>query len=351
MVRSNASANLNVNYGSTSSAPPPYDPSSGLPQHNDNRPSSAYPSSNSHFGPLGILKIVTQWMKSRSFLVLLTVLVTVGLCMHAMPVTYCDSPLDRGVRQRIRERWNKELLEHQQQVSKREFIQSQWKWEDERHAELVREWEYERVQHESELEEREHREEEEHKHRLAARRRNWQYEQIRHDLELKERARREDEERKRLDLFWGHLEAHQCKTFGAREYTAVLMNLPIEWGWVLGVEACKVTPLEIHGIRLMPKSCEFRGNGIVVGLWEVDQFEPDCKPLWIWYKDKGCAANGSGKKVIEQYLENIPSGGDWREFCATAPARFDEMQFIGAHWCTPANNGAWGYWEIDDANC
>ena len=29
----------------------------------------------------------------------------------------------------------------------------------------------------------------------------------------------------------------------------------------------------------------------------------------------------------------LPSGGDWREFCATTPAHFYDMEFIGAHNC------------------
>ena len=36
---------------------------------------------------------------------------------------------------------------------------------------------------------------------------------------------------------------------------------------------------------------------------------------------------------IEHYLENLPRGGDWREFCATTPARFHELEFSGAQEC------------------
>jgi hypothetical protein len=36
---------------------------------------------------------------------------------------------------------------------------------------------------------------------------------------------------------------------------------------------------------------------------------------------------------IEHYLENIPSGGDWKEFCATTPASFRGMHFTGAQFC------------------
>jgi hypothetical protein len=143
-----------------------------------------------------------------------------------MPVTYCNDPADPQVRERIREEWSKDFFEHEKQVAERLVVEARWAWEDERHAVQLREWEHERIQHE---------------------------------LELEERARREEEERRRLGLFWGHVEAHQCKTYGTREYTAVLMNLPMNWEQ--RVEACKATPLEVHGITHMPKSCEDKVRG------------------------------------------------------------------------------------------
>ena len=30
---------------------------------------------------------------------------------------------------------------------------------------------------------------------------------------------------------------------------------------------------------------------------------------------------------------NLPEKSDWREFCATTPAHFDHMQFLGAQEC------------------
>ena len=149
--------------------------------------------------------------------------------MTTMPVTYCNDPADPQVRERIREEWNKEYLEHDKQ---RGVIKAQWAWEDEQHTTQLREWEQERVQHERELE---------------------------------ERAQREDEERTRLNLFWGHVETHQCKTYGTREYSAVLMNLPRNWERLL--EACKATPLEIHGITQMPKICEDKVCDIHWKMW------------------------------------------------------------------------------------
>ena len=170
--------------------------------------------------------------------------------MCTMPVTYCDDPADPQVRQRIHEEWRKEELEHEKQAVDREIVKARWTWEDEQHVALLREWERERTQHEQEVKERTRREDVEH----AARFHEWERERVQHEWELKERAQREEEERKRMDLFWGRVEAHQCKTYGTREYTAVLMNLPVDCEW--RVQACKATPLEIHGIARLPKSCE-----------------------------------------------------------------------------------------------
>ena len=145
---------------------------------------------------------------------LVTFFITLGLALSTIPFKYCDDPVDPQVRERIRGEWAKEELEH-------EIVRARWVREDQQHAALLHEWEHERVQHEQ---------------------------------ELKERARREEEERKQLNLFWGRVEAHQCKTYGTREYTAVLMNLPGDLKW--RVQACKATPLEVHGISQYPKSCE-----------------------------------------------------------------------------------------------
>lgn len=105
-------------------------------------------------------------------------------------------------------------------------------------------------------------------------------------VHLKSRWHWEDEEHEALlreweqldtwpngDLFWGHVEAHPCNILhGTREYTAVLMNLPTEWERFHGlpVEACEVTPLEIHGAKLMPKSCDDRVSSARTSRWKMD---------------------------------------------------------------------------------
>ncbi|KAG6379349.1 hypothetical protein JVT61DRAFT_11811 [Boletus reticuloceps] len=59
-------------------------------------------------------------------------------------------------------------------------------------------------------------------------------------------------------MFWGGIEAHTCTTYATREYTAQLMNLPTTWEH--RVEACKATPLEVHGVSYLPKSCEDKAS-------------------------------------------------------------------------------------------
>lgn len=138
--------------------------------------------------------------------------------MCIMPVTYCNDPADPQAHQLIHEEWRREELERE---VVREVVEARWAREDEQHAALPREWERERAQHER---------------------------------ELKERAQHEEEEHKRMGLFWSRVEMHQCKSYGTREYSAVLMNLPVDCEW--RVEVCKATPLEIRGITRLPKSCE-----------------------------------------------------------------------------------------------
>jgi len=170
--------------------------------------------------------------------------------------------------------------------------------------------------------------------------------------EVEERERREEEERQRRHMFWGHVQPHTCTTYATREYTAQLMNLPRNWGHRL--DACRATPLEIRGISYLPKTCEDRGPGFVIGRWGINEREPDCTTFWDEYHDKGCSSPGSGKKYITHKLMNLPDDwkkADWKEFCATTPAYFNNMQFPGAQECFTSVFGVYGQWEIDDSNC
>ena len=180
-----------------------------------------------------------------------------------MHFVYC--PPDPATRDAIRLDWEAEktqhdVLQHEWELKSRGQAEKeeQWKQATERHegdvAQRIREeherqykarqeWTREIEQHMREIEKMRSREREE----REKEREKWR-------REVEERDRREEEERQKLRMFWGNVEAHTCTTYATREYTAQLMNLPRAWKH--RVDACKVTPLEIHGISYLPKTCE-----------------------------------------------------------------------------------------------
>jgi len=287
---------------------------------------------------------------------------TTNLWLH---FTHC--PLDASTRDAIRRDWDVEMVRHASLLEEwrleqqaHAVVEEEWKrqvkWHDkeverrveeesERQQKVREGWARETEQHRRQQEQAERREND----RQEQARRRWHHEVEDHDRIVEERRKHEEEERQKLNMFWGQVKAHTCTTYATREYTAELMNLPASWEH--RVEACKVTPLEVHGISYLPKSCEDKGPGIVLGRWEVDQHEPDCASYWNRYKDKGCTSPGSGKRRIEHYLENIPDGCDWREFCATTPAQFNGLEFSGPHECYQYKSATYGLWEIDDTKC
>ncbi|KAG2116128.1 hypothetical protein DEU56DRAFT_905211 [Suillus clintonianus] len=256
-----------------------------------------------------------------------------------------NDPLDPDVRDRIRKEWDIELRQHQEEVLKRIDTQKRWRLEDHDRIILREQWGTEVEEHNHQIEVRKKREEEE-RNRIRER---WGREVEGHDREVEERRRREEEERLRLNMFWTDLKSHTCTSYGTREYTARLVNVPSNYN--RRVEACMATKVQIHGTEYTPKWCEDHGPNNVIGHWEVDQHEPDCASYWSWYKDYGCISPGSGQRRIEHYLENLPSGGDWKEFCATTPVSFRGMHFMGAEFCFQKNYGTYGNWVFDDESC
>ncbi|KAF9235732.1 hypothetical protein BU15DRAFT_77661 [Melanogaster broomeanus] len=233
------------------------------------------------------------------------------------PLTYCNDPLDPDVRDRIRNEWDYEWRQHEALAHIHRQQEERWKKDEIAHERLIREWAQERDAH---------------------------------DREIKEREAREEAERLRLNLVWVNEESHSCITYGTREYTARLANVPS--GYKRGVEACKKTPLVIHDVSYLPHTCKDNGPGGIVGSWRVNQGQPDCTPFWGDYKDKGCTAVGSGKRRIEHHLVNLPTGGDWKEFAAATPVRFNGLQFSGAEEAFKSFwGGVYGLWEIDDHEC
>lgn len=285
--------------------------------------------------------------RHRSFCVYVT-LIALSIVAITLVISFINpsnDPLDPDVRDRIRREWNIELRQHQKEVLERITTRHHWDLEDEDRIRLHEQWQTEGEEHKRDMEERRRREEQE---RIVLREK-WGREVEEHEREAEERRRHEEEERLRLNMFWTDVTSHTCTTYATREYTARLVNVPSYYN--RRVEACMATPVMIHGAEYTPKWCEDHGPGNVIGHWEVDQHEPDCASFWIWYKDFGCISPGSGQRRIEHYLENIPSGGDWKEFCATTPASFRGMHFTGAEFCFNKNHATWGHWVVDDESC
>ncbi|KIM65862.1 hypothetical protein SCLCIDRAFT_1211867 [Scleroderma citrinum Foug A] len=265
------SSNRGPNYGTartTPGAPPPYSPGLQPTNEQPNRQpfgGSAYATPHNIPGPsppesfdeyrhpeaCPLLSKQNRGAVAKTWVIItITCLVTLAFCSSTMPVTWCDDPVDPGVRHRILKEWETKERQYEHERYERDQQRLQWELEDMKHAERLSEWEQERLLHEE---------------------------------ELRQRQRREEEERVRLNLAWARVEAHHCTTYATREYTAQLTNLPADYKYRL--DACRVTPLEIHGITYTPRRCEEHGQ-TVIGYWEVNENEPDCRPWWNWYKDK-----------------------------------------------------------------
>ncbi|KAI6025136.1 hypothetical protein PISMIDRAFT_672937 [Pisolithus microcarpus 441] len=264
----------------------------------------------------------------------------------------------------LRMEWSLEEKHHEEHTKQRrqreeeyeENMRQEWKREIEDHmkhqAEERLRWEVEEENHLQEMEQwrtKWQQEEENHHRAMEQQRAEWRWEVEEHDRLERERRDQEKLERQKMDMFWDQVEAHHCTTYATREYTAYLANLPVDYPHRM--EACKETPLEIHGRKHLPKYCEDHGPGTVIGRWEVNHNEPDCVSFWNWFKDKGCTSEQSGRRRFEHYLENLPFGSDWREFCATTPVSFHGMHFPGAEICFQYNLGTYGHWEIEDSSC
>ncbi|KAG1748334.1 uncharacterized protein EDB91DRAFT_1245042 [Suillus paluster] len=276
------------------------------------------------------------------------------------------------------EQWGREVEEHERDVAdevlKRIDTQVRWRLEDDERNRLREQWGCEVEKHKQEVEETRKREEEErirlreqwgreveeHKNDMAERqkregkerirlRKQWEREEEEHKRVV-ERRKREEEKLLRSNMFWSNLQSHTCTAYATREYTARLVNIPSYYNR-RRIEACMAMPVQIHGVEYTPKWCEDHGLNNVTGHWEVNQNQPDCASYWDSYKDFGCDSPGSGQRRIEHRLANLPSRGDWKEFCATTPVSFRGMHFKGAQSCFQTTFGVRGHWVIDDQSC
>ncbi|TFK43672.1 hypothetical protein BDQ12DRAFT_190657 [Crucibulum laeve] len=145
--------------------------------------------------------------------------------------------------------------------------------------------------------------------------------------------------------------AEHCFSYGRREYTATLRNVPFFADWT---EACKKTKVEIRGIVIeKPSYCEIKWPfGGVIGHWIVDSGEAACLPYWGSFTDKGCTAKGSRLRRIQSRLWNIQSGEDWMKMCTTAPAVVKGVNFAKPTTCDDRGFwGIYGIWEVEDLKC
>ncbi|KAI6030186.1 hypothetical protein EDC04DRAFT_102159 [Pisolithus marmoratus] len=197
----------------------------------------------------------TRRMPTRFWVLMVVPIVALLILFETSSHVVNQCPLSYEGRDRMRREWQKEVSAQEQ---------------------LRHEWQREKVDQEN-------------------LRMEWKREAEEHDRLERERRDQEKHERQKMDMFWDRVEARYCTTYATREYTASLANLPVDYPH--RIDACKETSLEIHGKSYFPTHCEDQGPGAVIGRWEVNHNEPDCVTYWSWFKDKGCTAERSGKRV------------------------------------------------------
>ncbi|KAG1787340.1 uncharacterized protein HD556DRAFT_1409615 [Suillus plorans] len=94
-------------------------------------------------------------------------------------------------------------------------------------------------------------------------------------------------------IAWTNLESHSCTSYATREYVAEMNVSPWSRQWT---NICMSTPVVVHGQPHFPSRCEYR-SGTVIGHFAVKYNEPDCVTYWSGYRDWGCIAKGSRKRV------------------------------------------------------
>ncbi|KAK7044497.1 hypothetical protein R3P38DRAFT_2879102 [Favolaschia claudopus] len=245
--------------------------------------------------------------------------------------TTVEEALDPVARDRIRREWDKEIRSHQ-------AIRQEWIIELANHEKTRVGWESERQELIAMREQ------------LVRDKEEWMRERE-EERGAEERRRREEEDRVRAKFSWENLQgAQNCLQYGTRRYTARLANVPREYD---PVKACTETAVEIHGVKISsPHQCEDRGCAGVIGYWNVNYSEPACITHFDNFNDKGCTAEGSGRRRIDSRLENLHGGDYWSDMCSTTPASFRNMHFAGPDMCEDWGIwGVWGMWNINDPDC
>ncbi|KAJ2927074.1 hypothetical protein H1R20_g10003, partial [Candolleomyces eurysporus] len=241
-------------------------------------------------------------------------------------------------KERAQERAQREAEQREERADwEKERAQERAQWEAERRKDLA-DWDRKRAQWQAEQRERE---------RLQEERMKLELEKKRRELEKE----KEEEEKKRAGLKWQDPQPDQlCLRYGTRRYTAKLENVPNGYS---RMKACHETQAWINGRWATPSQCDDGGLwGGVHGTWIVDWEESPCRSYFQDFKDKGCTAEGSGKRRIESQIQNIRSGDDALKMCASTPADFHGLHFDAPHSCVYWGiYGVWGLWFIEDGSC
>ncbi|KZP29934.1 hypothetical protein FIBSPDRAFT_162582 [Athelia psychrophila] len=172
------------------------------------------------------------------------------------------------------------------------------------------------------------------------------------DKREQERAREaqwhmSQEQRERLGLHWDDPLAGSCISYGVRTYQARLLDAAsYSYNHIV---PCREMPLDIQGFPMNASHCESRGDE-TWGHWKVGN-DPFCTPIFQDWRQDGCVAQGSGRRLASARLDFIPSGEEGTQLCASTPIRFKGMYFDRPLSCESTGWGLWGHWEYDDYTC
>jgi hypothetical protein len=164
------------------------------------------------------------------------------LYISDVPLVRCYDPLAPEERARVRKEWDLELREHEQLKLR---IREEWDIELQEHERVRNGMKEERDSWEREREQAEDQRKRE--------RDSWEQERKRAEDERK----REAEDHRKSGMSWADLTPEgQCLSYGTREYTARLVNIPAGYD---GMKACMDIPIAIHGVTItQPRRCDDR---------------------------------------------------------------------------------------------
>jgi len=155
-----------------------------------------------------------------------------------------------------------------------------------------------------------------------------------------------------FEAHWEKPVPGQCHSYGKREYSARLWDIPFTWDWI---EACEVTPVKLRGLSINKTDrCENRGFwGGVVGYWLVDVNEPLCEPSFDVKQDLGCVNQGSGIRRFEAQVLGIQQSDDWVTMCSITPTTIDGTEYSGPTYCTNKvhRDQKVAVWDHPDPTC